>query len=350
MVSSKKIHISIAILFLAVIVAMQLIASSTASAADRAVDIAKKSRDRIENSGSLLKASSHKMFSEFAARTANLQTLLDTRERLEKAGMLDKNDPMGKARRANINARIILEVGKLKEVCDQNVDPLLTSLEAFDRAVALSIVDTQATRSINDNHELNIKSYRKAEMDRFEDAAMTAEALLDQIRETSDPKLKKRLMGKYNRIKNRLRQIRQRRLLYESRLKIAAMNQILSEKTRQKIREHGDEIPKKFVTVISNLNLAFYKVVPVAETGGTGFADSLSSLGFSNLQQLSQTLDIVSDSTGKLDTVLNDMVNDVLEGLDGIKRVDNEGTSTGVMSYEKEMEFIGKERAAWSKG
>jgi hypothetical protein len=339
-------------IFLAAIVLLvgQLIASPFVNAADRAVEIAKKSRDRIENSGSLLKQSSQKMFSEFAVRTGELQKLLDTRQRLEKAGMLSKDDSLGKSRRANINARIILEVGKLKDVCDQNIDPLLLSLESFDRAIAESIVDTQATRSINDNHELSIKNYKKTELNRFNQAAETAVELLDQMRSTQDPVVKKRLLNKYNRVRNRIRQIKQRRVLYESRLKIAAMNQMLSEKTREKIREHGDEIPKKFINVISNLNHAFYKVVPVAETGGTGFADSLSSFGFSNLKKLSETLDIVSASTGKLGGVLDDMVNDVLEGLDGIKSVDDDNVTTGAISYEKEMEFIGKERAAWSQG
>lgn len=345
--------LSRALMFLAVmaLTAAQWMGGSEAGAADRAVEIARQSRDRVESSGSLLKASSKKMFSEFAVRTGELQKLLDTRERLENAGMLSKDDPLGKTRRANINARIILEVGKLKEVCDQNIDPLLLSLESFDRAIAESIVDTQATRSINDNHELSLKNYKKTELERFNQAAATAENLLDRIRTTDDPVMKKRLLAKYNRVKDRIRQIRQRRVLYESRLKIAGMNQRLSEKTREKIREHGEEIPKKFIHVISNLNYAFNKIVPIAETGGTGFADSLSSVGFSNLKALSETLDIVSASTEKLDGVLNDMVNDVLEGLDGIKTVDDDALPTGgSISYEKEIEFIGKERAAWSQG
>ena len=350
MISDRLLNIFM--IFLAVIVLMvaQLIVSTYVNAADRAVEIAKNSRDRIETSGSVLKQSSQKMFSEFAVRTGELQKFLDTRDRLEKAGMLSKDDPLGKSRRANINARIILEVGKLKDVCDQNIDPLLLSLESFDRAIAESIVDTQATRSISDNHELSIKNYKRAELERFNQAAETAVELLDQIRSTQDPVIKKRLQDKYNRVRERIGQIKQRRVLYESRLKIAAMNQMLSDKIREKIREHGDEIPKKFINVISNLNNAFYKIVPIAETGGTGFADSLAGFGFSNLKKLSETLDIVAASTEKLDGVLNDMVNDVLEGLDGIKSVDDDHVTTGAISYEKEMEFIGKEKAAWSQG
>ncbi len=339
------------LIFLAVIVLMviqTLLVATSYAAADRAVEIARQSRDRIESSGSLLKQSSKKMFAEFAARTGELQRLLDTRQRLEEAGLLSKDDPVGRARRANINARIILEVGRLKAVCDQNIDPLLLSLEAFDRAIAESIIDTQATRSLNDNYELSLKNYRRDELKRFSQAAADAEALLDQIRDAKDPATKQRLVDKYNRVKGRIRHIRQRRMLYESRLKIAAMNQHLSEKTMENIQAHGEQIPKKFIQVITSLNLAFSKVVPVAETGGTGHADALAKLGFSNLTQLSQTLDIVAASTEKLDKVLDTMVNDVLEGLDSIKSVDDASVTRETVSYEKEMAFIGSERAAWS--
>ena len=351
MIPNRILNIWLVVLAVLVIMVAQVVATGFVHAADRAVEIAKRSRDRIENSGALLKNSSQKMFAEFAMRTGELQKLLDTRDRLEKAGMLDRNDPEGRARRANINARIILEVGSLKDVSDRNLDPLLLSLESFDRAIAESIVDTQATRSINDNHELSLKTYKKSESERFAQAAALAEELLEQIQAAQDPVLKKRLQTKYRRVKNRIRAISQRRVLYETRLKIAAMNQVLSDKTRANIREHGETIPKKFITVMSDLNNIFLKLVPVAETGGTGFADSLSNLGFAKLRQLSETLDIVSDSTGKLNVVIDGMVKDVLKGLDGIQQVEDETISTGgAHSYEKEMEFIGKERAAWSQG
>ena len=319
--------------------------------ADRAVEIAKQSRDRIENSGKLLKNSSGKMFSEFAARTGELQKYLDTRQRLEKAGMLSKDDPLGKSRRANINAKIILEVGRLKGVCDDNLDSLLMSLDVFDRAIADSIVDTQATRSINSNYELILKNYKQKEQERFIKAAATAEELLEQIRSSQNPTDKKRLIAKYSRVKKRLNQIRQRRVLYESRLKVAAMNQKISGMIREKIRQQGSDVPSKFRNVMSNLYTSFAKVVPVAETGGTGFADSLENFGFANIAQLSNTLDIVEASTQKLDKVLDQMVDDVIGGLDDIQIIDDKSVqSGGSISFEKEMEFIGKERAAWGNG
>jgi hypothetical protein len=124
--------------------------------ADRAVEIAKRSRDRVERNSNNLKASSQAVFTEFAERTATLQKLMDTRNALEAAGFLTKGDPEGDARRAHINGRILTEVGELKKVCDKNLDSLLFSLESFDAAVADSLVDTQATRSINSNYELTL--------------------------------------------------------------------------------------------------------------------------------------------------------------------------------------------------
>lgn len=345
------IFLSVIVILVCQLFAVNYINASTADmSADRAVEIAKRSRDRIENSGNLLKESSGKMFFEFATRTGELQKLLDARQRLDKAGLLDKNDPLGKARRANINARIISEVGKLKAVCDENLDTLLLSLDAFDRAIADSIVDTQATRSINTNYELILKNYKGKEQKRFMAAAQRAEALLEQIRSTQDAAAKKRLIAKYTRVKKRLTQIRQRRVLYESRLKVAAMNQKLSGKIREKIRHEGSEVPSKFRNIISGLYTSFSKVVPIAETGGTGFADTLNNFGFSNISELSDTLDIVAASTHKLNKVLDQMVGDVTDGLDDIQIMDDETIKSGAISFEKELEFIGRERQAWSEG
>lgn len=356
MISDRLMNAFLIFVAIVVLLVAQLLVITYADAstgdmnADRAVEIAKRSRDRIENSGSLLKQSSKKMFSEFAARTGELQKLLDTRQRLEKAGMLSKDDPLGRSRRANINAKIILEVGKLKGVCDENLDSLLISLETFDRAIADSIVDTQATRSINSNYELILKNYKQKEQERFVEAAAIAEELLEQIRGSQDPATKKRLITKYGRVKKRLNQIRQRRILYESRLKVASMNQKISGMIRQKIRQEGSEVPSKFRNVMSGLYTSFAKVVPVAETGGTGFADSLGNFGFANIAELSNTLDIVEASTRKLNKVLDQMVEDVIGGLDDIRIIDDASVKPGSISFEKEMEFIGRERAAWTQG
>ena len=65
----------------------------SSSSPDRAVQIAKKSRSRVERSGNEVKVSSQALFQEFSDRTVALQELLDTRKQLESAGMLDKDDP-----------------------------------------------------------------------------------------------------------------------------------------------------------------------------------------------------------------------------------------------------------------
>jgi DNA polymerase III delta prime subunit len=347
-------HILLVILTLlgvmAVMYADVAFSATQAVHADRAVEIAKRSRDRIENSGKVLKESSETLFFEFARRTGELQKLLDTRQQLENAGMLSKDDALGRARLAHINAGIIAEVGKLKQVCDTNLDDLLTALELFDRAIADAVVDTQSTRSINSNYELILNQFKNSEQHRFLEAAQTAEDLLEQIRETSDPVMKQRLESKYNRLKMRLNQIRQRRMIYESRLKVAAMNQRVSDKIREKIRQEGGVVPSKFRSVMAGLYTTFAKVVPVAETGGTGFAGALEDLGFETVAELSDTLDIVSASTGKLDQVLDRMVNDVISDLDGIQVMDDQSIRGGAISFEDEMEFISRERAAWTKG
>ena len=103
-------------------------AYSETRSGDRAVEIAKKARDRVERNGKRLKASSHSLFKEFAERTVELQKLIDTRQRLDKTGFLAKGDPEGYARRAHINAKILTEVGELKKVTDKHLASLLSSL------------------------------------------------------------------------------------------------------------------------------------------------------------------------------------------------------------------------------
>ncbi|MCG8567025.1 MAG: hypothetical protein MI747_18280 [Desulfobacterales bacterium] len=315
---------------------------------DRAVEIAKRARDRIEKSGSQLKSSSHQMFSQFAEKTGELQALIDTRKRLEQAGMLDPADPMGQARKVHINARIIREVGALKLICDENLDLVLNSLEGFDRAIAASVADTQATRSINSNYELILREYREKERERFEGAATQAEALLEEIQGADAPELKRRLTAKYARIRQRLDRIEQRRILYEARLKVAGVNQKISGMIREKIRQQ--DIPTKFRTMLTSLYTNFAKVVPVAAIGGTDLEAALGKLGFSQMSELSTTLDVMTDVNGKLSQVLNAMLSDVTQGLDGVKIVDGEALSDGAFSAEKEMEYLSKRRAQWTKG
>jgi hypothetical protein len=312
------------------------------------VEIAKQSRDRVERNGKGLKSSSHALFKEFAERTVALQKLLDTRESLEKAGFLTKGDPAGDARRAHINGKILMEVGELKKVCDRHLSGLLSSLEAFDEAVAASLVDSQATRSINSNYELALSQYLKQEKAHFEQASDDARKALESYQDATDSRVKERLLKKYNRAKRRLLQIDQRRKLYEARINTAAMNQQITGLLREKIREEGNSISPKFRQVMADLYTAFAKIIPIAEMGGTGSPEILANLGLPNIEGLRETLEIVEGSIDKLGNVLDDMVNDVLAGLGEIKVVKGNGLTAQSFSFEEEMEFLRKQREAWN--
>ena len=321
---------------------------SETKSGDRAVEIAKQARDRVERNGKRLKASSHSLFKEFAERTVELQKLIDTRQRLDKAGFLSKGDPEGDARRAHINARILTEVGELKKVTDKHLASLLNSLQSFDDAVSGSLVDCQATRSINSNYELTLEQYLKQEKTHYEQASEDAHAALTEYQDTENPKLKARFLKRYNRAKKRLMRIGQRRQLYQARIKVAEMNQKISGIIREKIREEGGDISSKFRQVMADLYNTYSKIIPIAEVGGTGTPEILANLGFNNIEELRETLDIVDGAIGKLGVVLDDMVNEVLAGLGEIKVVKDGSVATESFSIEEEMEFLSKQREEWN--
>ena len=320
----------------------------TSMSADRAVEIARNSRDRVERNGKTLKASSQAVFKEFADRTVALQKLIDTRRELGDAGCLTKGDPAGDARRAHINAKILMEVGELKKVCDQNLDNLLYALDTFDMAVADSLVDSQATRSINSNYGLALDQYLKQEKARFLEADEDAKAALTAYLEETDSRRKHRLRKKYARSKQRLLQIGARRQMYEARVKAAAMNQKITGLIRTKIKSEGYDISSKFRQIMANLYNTFAKIIPIAEVGGTGGPKILSNLGFSNVEDMHETLVVVDSAVDKLGHVLDDMVNDVLSGLGGIQVVKDNDVIGESISIEEEMEFLRKQREAWN--
>ncbi len=321
----------------------------TSQTPDRAVQIAKKSRSRVERSGNDVKMSSQLLFQEFADRTVALQELLDTRKQLESAGLLDKDDPEGVARRAHLNGKILMEVGQLKKACDQNLGDLLRALDRFDGSVAASLVDSQATRSINTNYELALSRYMKDEKSRFEEASGVAQKALEAYQDAGDDKEKKRMLQKYNRIKRRLMQVEQRRRLYEARVKVAAMNQQFSGLVREKIRAEGSDISNQFRDLLANLYNVFAKITPVAEVGGTGTPELMANMGFPNVEELRNTLAVVSDATNKLGGVLDEMVNDVLAGLGEIRVVNTTGISGEALSVDEEMDFLRQARLNWDK-
>ena len=323
-------------------------ANLAAESPDRAVEIAKQSRDRVERNGKNLKASSHVVFKEFAERTVTLQKLINTRRELDKAGFLKKGDPDGDARRAHINAKILTEVGALKKVCDRHLESLLFALDTFDEAVSESLVDSQATRSINSNYELALNQYLKQEKERFVQAQRDAEEALKAFQGERDPRRKKRLKNRYIRAKRRLIQIDERRKLYAARIKAASTNQKITGLIREKIRTEGNDITSRFRQVMANLYNTFAKIVPIAEVGGTGSPSILGNLGFSNVEAVRDTLVVVDEAVDKLGTVLDDMVNDVLVGLGEIKVVKSGSLIGESISIEEEMEFLRKQREAWN--
>ncbi len=323
-------------------------AMPTPQSGDRAVEIARQSRDRIEQNGKDLKASSNMLFTDFAKEINDLQKLVDTRKQLTDAGLLKKGDPAGDARRAHLNGRILTEVGELKQSCDTHLPGLLKALERFDQAVAESLVDSQATRSINSNYELAINEYLKVEKDRFTQAADDAEKVIAEFRKATDDREKKRLLKKYKRAKKRLKTIENRRKLYEARMKVVTVNQQLSTVIRQKIREDGHDIPARFRELMAGLYNTFAKITPVAEVGGTGEPAILANMGFSNVNQMQETLAIVDGALGKLDTVLDGMVDEVLGGLSEIQVMSDRKLTTGSFSASEEMEFLRKQRQNWN--
>ncbi len=315
--------------------------------ADRAVEIARQSRDRVERSSKGVQSASRELFHGFAEQTVELQKLLDARRELNAAGFLHKDDPDGIARRAHINGQILLEVGKLKQECDNNLPRLLGSLESFDGAVAASLVDSQATRSINSNYELALDQYLKQERSHYLKASKDAEKALEGYQKERDPRQKERAQNRYRMAKQRLRQIEMRRQLYEARLLASEMNQKVSERIREKIRLEGHTVPTKFRQVIASLYTTFARITPIAEVGGTGAPEIWGQLGFTNLEEMNNSLQVVDGAIGKLDGVLNDMVSDVMSGLGNIQSVDDGGRAGGSFSVEEEMEYLRKQRDSW---
>jgi hypothetical protein len=323
--------------------------SSAATTADRAVTIAAQSRDRVESSGAMLKDASRTLFEDFAARTATLQTLIDTRNALEKSGLLDADEPEGAARKGHINAKILAEVGALKEVCDRNLGELLAALDSYDQSVAQSVIDSQATRSINSNYELKLRQYLTAEQGRFEKAEVQARRLLEEYRLATDELSRQRILDRYKRAKQRLDRTAQRRTLYETRAKVAQVNQQLTAKVRDQLRMNGNEIPRRFRAMLAALYGTFSRVTPAIESGGINTPAALARLGFSNLSEIDETLSVVNASIGKLNELLDGMVEEVAGGLGKVAFIDDPEVTTDTFSVEEEMEYLRNQRQAWQK-
>jgi hypothetical protein len=116
---------------------------------------------------------------------------------------------------------------------------------------------------------------------------------------------------------------------------------------RQKIQDDGGELSSRFRSVMAELYNCFAKVVPIAESGGTGRPEVFANLGFGNIDEFRETLDIVDGAAAKLGKVLDGMVDDVLSGLGEIQVVDDGQGAGGELSVEEEMAFLRKQRENW---
>jgi len=219
---------------------------------------------------------------------------------------------------------------------------LLRSLDHFDASVAASLVDSQATRSINTNYELALSHYMKDEKSRFNEASKNAQLALEAYQDAEGDHEKKRTLQRYNRIKRRLLQVEQRR-----KLKVTGMNQKFANLVREKIRAEGSDISTQFRDLLANLYNVFAKITPVAEVGGTGTPELMANMGFPNVEELRNTLAVVGDATDKLGGVLDDMVDDVLSGLGEIRVVNTSGINSKVLSVDEEMNFLRQARLNW---
>jgi len=335
----KSIKIFVLICFISV-----MIISNSSAAIDRAVQIAKKARDDVEYSGKNLKYASDKVFKAFAEKTSELQKLMDTQKHLEQAGLLDSNDKLGIARKRNINAKIMECIGELKQICDENLDELLSALDRFDRTIVNSISDSQATRSINTNYELSLDKYLKKAKNRFEIAMKNARNYLRQC----DNGKNKRACENYKRAKIRIQRINERRKLYETRMMVVTNNQKLSNAIRKQIKNKGFVISSKLRGLISKLYITFSKVSPMTVSMGNNPEASFGSIKIGSLDEFSHTLEIVDNSLSKLNNYMNKMVNDVVGGLSNISEVSGD-YSPQQFSTEEELQYLQNMRKQWAK-
>ena len=308
--------------------------------ADRAVEISQNAKNQVERSGMRLKKAADVLFKEFAQRTAELQKLINTRKELKAAGLLDKDDPQGRLRLSHLNAKILSQVAELKKAADHNLMPMLDSLEAFDSVAAKSLADTQATRTINNNYELLLANYLDGEKVRFDHAAREAEEALECTQNAETDQEKKRCQQHYLRSKTRIEKVMTRKKVFESRLRIAEINQKVASKIQERIKEEGGSISSKFREVLTKLYLAFGQIVPVAVMGGTDPGSAWGNAEFKSLTEMSSVLDTVDDSLAKLSMVIGEMVGDVTKDLDNVQVVAGNEVSGGSISFEDEMDYL----------
>jgi len=309
---------------------------------DRAMELSRRAREDVNRSGKQLVSSSKDFFQAFAAHTSELQDILDTRKALKNSGMVESNKEI----ETNLNARFMVAVGKLKQACDKHIVDLMRSLERFEKSIATAIANTQDVKAINSNYELALTAFRKSEQKKYDAAEKKALEVLDRCNAGN-----KHACNRYRSLKSKLMAISQQVRLYETKVKIAQMNQDLSAAMRNKIKNEGPRIAFKMRNVLTQLYASFHKVADIMDVGGPDLKEALSEGIFGGLStdELNQNLDLATQSIEKLSGSIDEIVNAILADLGGV-RSPTAGISDGLagaqVNTEEELESLGKLRQA----
>jgi len=280
-------------------------------AGDRAVEITRRARKDVNRSGEQLVSSSKAFFQAFAERTSDLQNILDTKKALENSGMFESNEAI----EPNFNARFMVAVGELKESCDKHLLQLRRSLEIFEETIAKAITNTQDVKSINSNYELALKEFNKREVKKYDQAERKAMDVLEACNQGD-----KHACNRYKSLKNRLRGISQQVKLYQTKVKIAQINQQMSSAVRNKIRNEGPEIAYKLRNILTQLYASFHKIADIVELGGPDLKNALTNGIFGGLStdKLNTNLNLATEAVEKLSLTIDLMVDSISKSLDKI--------------------------------
>ena len=266
---------------------------------DRAINIVNRSKQKIEQSGEIVKKTTDEFGKSFAEKVGEIQYLIDVKKDLERKGELDH------LTRRVIDGYILLKIGELKESTDKHLPSLLSALDHFDRTVSGVVIDILDTGYINANYKLDYKQLLEREKRHFNKAYNEAEELLQKCDDGDQ-----NACERYRRVRMKLERMRQRKTLYDMRIRVAILNQKITERIRDTIKEEGGGIGAKFRNSLSKLYLAYSKVTPLVH-----FWEQAGALSIPTLTKLSENLEILDLSIGKLVDVVDGIVEGVLKDL-----------------------------------
>ncbi len=309
-------------------------------AGDRAVEITKRAREDVNRSGKQLVSSSKDFFQAFAAKTSDLQNIIDTKKALNNSGMLKSNEAI----EPNLNARFMVAVGELKEASDKHLLQLRRSLEIFEEAIAKAITNTQDVKSINSNYELALKEFKKGKAKKYERAEKRAMEMLEDCNQGD-----KHACNRYKRLEDRLMGISQQVKVYQSKVKIAQINQQLSSGVRNKIKNEGPEIAYKLRNILTQLYASFHKIADIVGLGGPDLKNAITKGIFGGLStdELSANLNLATEAVEKLSVTIDSIVDSILVSLGDIASP-TQGVTTGLkgaqVSTEEELKSLAELR------